>query len=461
MLDVSLANNSVCKKEVDIEHASDRTLPKQMPIYLRIFKHPFLMHYHRLFFLVCLANAYWLYELNTQVSSLVTSISILEQLSRLTLINLSIAILIRQQLVINLLFWLATRAPKSWPLKMRAPLGKVYHFGGIHSGCATAGTLWFMFYFVKKFELSQLYVLEAYQSIEVIDVAILVLLVLMIVFALPQFRAKFHNQFEIAHRFGGWSLLILFWVQNLLLFDAAHPQQTALVNIFNNPANLVLLIVSVSVILPWLRLRKVPVDLVKPSSHVTLANFDYGVTPFAGSSTAVSRSPLLEWHSFANVPSPDKDGFRLTISRAGDWTARLIDDLPTHVWTKGIPTAGVGNIDQLFNRVIWVATGSGIGPCLPHLLLNETDSLLLWVTKNPRKTYGDALVDEILNVQPNAIIWDTDEKGKPDMLSLSYSAYKAFDAESVICISNKKLTWEIVYGFESRGIPAYGAIWDS
>ena len=38
---------------------------------------------------------------------------------------------------------------------------------------------------------------------------------------------------------------------------------------------------------------------------------------------------------------------------------------------------------------------------------------------------------------------------------------KEFDAEAVIVISNKKLTWQVVYGLESRGIPAYGAIWDS
>jgi hypothetical protein len=31
----------------------------------------------------------------------------------------------------------------------------------------------------------------------------------------------------------------------------------------------------------------------------------------------------------------------------------------------------------------------------------------------------------------------------------------------VICIANQKLTNAVVYGMESRGIPAYGAIWDS
>jgi hypothetical protein len=47
------------------------------------------------------------------------------------------------------------------------------------------------------------------------------------------------------------------------------------------------------------------------------------------------------------------------------------------------------------------------------------------------------------------------------MVRLADEAYSAFDAEAVICISNKKLTWQVVHGLERRGIPAYGPIWDS
>jgi hypothetical protein len=231
--------------------------------------------------------------------------------------------------------------------------------------------------------------------------------------------------------------------------------------LLSSPGFWALLLVTFSIALPWLRLKKVAVKIERPSNHVALVRFNYGVTPFAGSSTAVSRSPLLEWHSFANVPAPGKEGFRLTISRAGDWTGEFIDDLPSHVWVKGIPTAGVGNIDKLFKRVVWIATGSGIGPTLPHLLAQEVPARLVWSTRSPRETYGDGLVNEILAVQPDALIWDTHEHGRPDLVQLAYEAYVDFDAEAVICISNKKLTWQVVYGMESRGIPAYGAIWDS
>ena len=52
-----------------------------------------------------------------------------------------------------------------------------------------------------------------------------------------------------------------------------------------------------------------------------------------------------------------------------------------------------------------------------------------------------------------AIIWNTDELGRPDMLRLAYRAYITSSAEAVICISNKTLTWEVVHGLEQRGIP--------
>jgi hypothetical protein len=360
-----------------------------------------------------------------------------DRATALVVANLTLAALIRQQLVINLLFWLATSAPKHWPLRIRWTLGKVYHFGGLHVGAAICATAWFLVLAVTT---------TGPPFVLALTWTIMAVLVTLVVLALPRLRAKHHDLFERAHRFGGWSVLVLFGV----LAAVSNP-------VFLWP----LALVVASVVLPWLRLRRVPVHIVSPSPHVALVSFDHGVTPFAGSSTTVSRNPLLEWHSFANVPAPGRSGFRLTISRAGDWTAKFIADQPSHVWVKGIPTAGVGNIDKLFTRVVWVATGSGIGPCLPHLLAGDTPSVLVWSTRNPRRTYGDALVDEILGVQPDAVVWDTESQGKPDLVALAYDACRRFDAEAVICISNKPTTWQVVEELESRGIPAYGAIWDS
>lgn len=217
---------------------------------------------------------------------------------------------------------------------------------------------------------------------------------------------------------------------------------------------------TLSIALPWIRLRKVAVSHQRPSGHAVISTLRH-TTPFAGSSTAISLQPLLEWHSFANIPTPGQPGFRLIISRAGDWTGRFIEQMPSHVWVKGITTAGVANVETLFKSVVYIATGSGIGPVMPHLLARQVPIQLVWSTRSPAKTYGEELVAEILRAQPGAVIWDTDVRGKPDLVQLAYAAVQDFSAEAVICIANQAVTQRVVEEMEARGIPAYGAIWDS
>ncbi|WP_442930691.1 hypothetical protein [Micromonospora sp. NBC_00421] len=427
------------------ESGSGGVLPPPVSTLRRILAHPRFMHHHRLVAAV----------LATNIALLAYGLTAgwwrgPEALGDAALANVALAVLVRQQYLVNLFFWLATRAPTRWPLRIRATLGKVYHFGGLHVGAALAGTGWY---------LAQLGALTVGDGpggagALVTGYAAAGLLLAVVGTALPPVRSRRHDLFERTHRLGGWAALLLLWVQAGFL--AGGPVALAV-----SPQGGALAVLTASIALPWLRLRRVPVVVERPSSHVALAHFDHGVTPFPGSSTAVSRSPLWEWHSFANVPAPGRPGFRLTVSRAGDWTGRFIDDAPERVWVKGISTAGVANIETLFRRVVYVATGSGIGPVLPHLLAGQVPARLVWVARRHRETFGDQLVDEILAHQPDALLWDTAHDGKPDMLRLAWQAYRRFDAEAVICISNRPLTWQVVRGMEERGVPAYGAIWDS
>jgi hypothetical protein len=426
------------------------------PPLVRALSHPLLMPYNRLVVLVLAANLALAYAARPTWWSGHTIN--LHAISNFALANVTLAILIRQQLVINLLFWLATRAPTTWPLRIRSTLGKVYHFGGLHVGAAIAGALWFVALAGSQTYSAALGHNPVPAPHLAIFLALAVLLVTIVVTALPPLRQRFHNIFERTHRFAGWAVLALFWAQTVV---SAADNPRGVSQLRASPSVWVLAVLTISIALPWLRLRRVPILVERPSSHAALTSFNYGVTPFAGSSMPISLHPLLEWHSFANIPSPGRPGFRLIVSRAGDWTQSLIDNQPSHVWVKGIPVAGVASIVTLFTRVVWVATGSGIGPVLPHLLAQQVPAQLVWPTRSPRATYGDALIDEILAVQPNAIIWDTTAHGKPDMIRLVDEAYSAFHAEAVICISNKKLTRQLVHGLQRRGIPAYGPIWDS
>ncbi|MEO6098379.1 MAG: hypothetical protein ABIW76_22985 [Fibrobacteria bacterium] len=426
----------------------------------RFWSHPRATQYHRLFAALILANAFMLVRGLAVEGWARDSLSVpLEALGNLALANFSIAILIRQQRVINALFWLATRVPLSAPLWLRWQCGKVFHFGGLHTAGATSGTVWFAlllggqaWHAAKGGDAVSLRTL-------CLSGAVLPLLFTMILTALPPMRSKNHNRFERMHRFMGWTVLALFWMHTLSTqADLARGHGFPL---FRTPQFWVLCVLTLSVASTWWRLKIVPVEAVRTSSHAVILRFGKGCKAFPGSAVAISHTPLLEWHSFATIPAPGEDGFRLIVSRAGDWTGALIENPPSRVWIKGIATAGVANIEVLFKRVVYVATGSGIGPCMTHLLHKRLPIFLIWATKNPIKTYGQPLVDEILRAVPDAVIWDTDTHGKPNLSAMALDAVSKFRAEAVIVIANRRLTENVIQASELNGIPAYGAIFDS
>ena len=421
----------------------------------RLTRHPALMEYRRLAALVAAVNLA-VFVLGAQDGRWVGAEGYaLQPIADMALINLTLAILIRQQRVVNALFWLATRVPVSWPLWIRWGAGKVFHFGGLHSGGAVAGTLWFGA-LLWAMVANRLGGAATPSDLTIgLSAAMIALMVLMVGSAIGPVRARFHNAFEKIHRFAGWTVLALFWAQTVSITRDMGGVLT------DTPAFWALCLITLSVASPWLTLKRVKVEIVKPSDHAVIARYDYGDTPFPGSSNAISLTPFGEYHAFANIPAPNAPGYRQAISRAGDWTGRFIDSPPRHVWVKGITTSGVARIETLFKRVVYVGTGSGVGPIVPHLLAGNVPTRLIWSTRSPRETYGDAFVDEILRHTEDPVIWDTDARGKPDLSALALQAVREFDAEAVIVISNQKLTRKVVHDMESRGIPAFGAIWDS
>ena len=431
------------------------TSAPQAKSWRRVTRHPALMEYRRLAFLVAVVNlAVFVLGLQSGRWGGAGAFN-LSPIADMALINLSLGILIRQQRVVNALFWLATRVPVSWPLWIRWGAGKVFHFGGLHSGGTVAGTVWFGF---LLYAMAANRIAGAALPSDLtlgLSAMMVALMSLMIVTALGPIRAKHHDLFEKVHRFVGWTVLGLFWAQTVSI---THDMGGTLTR---TPGFWMLCLITLSIASPWLTMKRVKVEIEKPSDHVAIARFDYGDTPFAGSSNAISHTPFGQYHAFANIPTPGEEGYRLAISRAGDWTGDFIDSPPDHVWVKGITTSGVARIEELFTRVVYVGTGSGIGPILPHLLKGKVPSHLIWSTRSPRATYGDALVDEIEASTENPLIWDTDTHGKPNLSALALKAVRETGAEAVIVISNQKLTRRVVHDMESLGLPAYGAIWDS
>ncbi|KAH8652692.1 nonribosomal peptide synthetase 12 [Tricladium varicosporioides] len=434
---------------------------------LRALRHRFFSLYRRLFSLVFIANMSIVIFMivspsRRQIQYLATAIAS----------NLTASVLFRQDHVVNFLFWLACSVPTSWPLFIRRNCAKVYHMGGLHSGFAVASVIWLLIFTTVAT------VNHKETSIPVLVITYLLdaLLLTIVALAHPIFRAKFHNHFEMAHRFLGWTSLALFWVQTILSAASSSTASGLPLGkvVLQTPGVWLLAVATFSIALPWLKLRKVTVNPDVLSSHAVRLYFNY-TTPTVGTAVRISERPLLEWHAFATIakPAPEK-GFSLLVSNAGDWTKRQINRAPTTLYVRGVPACGVLRIVPLFKSVVLVATGSGIGPCLPVIYARKRPIRIFWSTPSPEATFGSEIITAIKVADPRAVIWDTRKQGRPDIVSEVWkllvegtgvaceeTGYDGGRMEAVATISNQKLTQKVVYGMESRGVPGFGAIWDS
>lgn len=444
--------------------------------------------------------------------------------------NILAAIVVRNEHVINALFTVFGSWPKMFPLTIRRIFAKVYSYGGIHSGSSIAATLWYISFLAlmtKDFASTELSVLRGY--IYLVSYTVIVLLCLIITFALPGVRVCMHNWFEGIHRFMGWTAVLLFWVQTFLLTaDTASTQNLPFAMVLaTTPTFWILVVITFLIAYPWTRLRLRDVEAEVLSDHCVKLNFKHTNVQY-GQAVRLSDAPLRETHAFAVIPnlvvpttpSPDHDystqtslsspvtsqekstalssttspntspfptnrkGFSVLISNAGDWTQKIIRNPPTRIYIRGVPQYGVLCIAGLFSPVLIVATGAGIGPCL-SLFVQKPDHpvRIVWSAPCPVETYGQGVVDLVYRADPDAVVVDTREMGRVDLLGLAWRVWeggrreaggesvlwKGVDGkgkgkgmcEAVVVISNQAVTRKVVYGLESRGVPAYGAIFDS
>ncbi|KXN81763.1 Linear gramicidin synthase subunit C [Leucoagaricus sp. SymC.cos] len=414
--------STVSKEKLAWTGYENDTIPQKVQRkYVRNLRHHIFTLYRRLFGIVFTINmAIFVWWCSAGADA--------QRIGGIVLVNLFCAILMRQDYVINAFFNICCAVPPSWPLGIRRVCARVYHIGGLHSGFAVSGVVWFTFFTGQATKQ-----LLEHEKITIrtltLTYVILIFLIGIALLAYPTFRSKQHNKFEMAHRFLGWSATAMFWAQFTLLTDDYKAEKTLGDALVHNPQFWLLCILTCSIILPWTRLRKVHVRSEVLSRHAVRIYFDY-TTPIPGSFTRISDDPLFEWHGFATVPVPGKKGYSLVVSRAGDWTAKQIDNPPSTLWVRGAPTFGVLRIVPLFRRLVFVATGSGIGPCAPCILEQRVPIRLLWTSPNVRETFGDELVDSILEKSPGAVLYDTRTYGKPDMVKLTYRLVKEFNAEA-------------------------------
>ncbi|KOS20614.1 Linear gramicidin synthase subunit C [Escovopsis weberi] len=435
--------------------------PKKWPKPIRNLRKRILIVYRVLFSLVSICNF-------AVLAVVLTLHPGTEWLATIVACNLVVTVLVRQDITINFLYTLLCSIPKWLPLWIRKRCAKVYHLGGVHSGAGFCATAWLVASAVQA-TVARVHRVHRAPSIETLVISWLLcaLCCNIIVAAWPPFRKNKHNSFESMHRFFGWTATTLFWIKTVLAArDSLMLGESLGHALVRTPGFWLLGVATLSIASSWFWLRKVKVNPEPLSDHAIRLHFEYTI-PVNGSFTRISRRPLFEWHSFATIPQPKptfegtKPGYSLVVSNAGDWTKSCIDKPPSELWVRGVPTCGVMRIATLFKRVVVIATGSGIGPLLGHIVAPSCPTQLIWSAATPEKTFGKNILDAIHRTIPHAVIHDTRSQGRPDLVRMGFNLVKAFKAEAVIIIANEKITKKVVYGLETRGIPAYGAIWDS
>lgn len=183
-----------------------------------------------------------------------------------------------------------------FPLAVRRHCARIFHIGGIHSGCAITAVMWHCAFTVdSSLELATPSQMRCISLAPVI-LSYLVLVVLLIIASTshPTFRAKHHNAWEMIHRFGGWACLILLWIQTVLATTELNPGLAPSVAYMRSPSIWLLAVATAAVIFPWLFLRKVAVRSEVLSRHAVRLWFEY-TTPVVGTAVRLAERPLLDW----------------------------------------------------------------------------------------------------------------------------------------------------------------------
>ncbi|PGH28280.1 hypothetical protein AJ80_00171 [Polytolypa hystricis UAMH7299] len=247
--------------------------------------------------------------------------------------NLVVCGLARQPVVVNAIFLATCAIPRSAPLRLRRIAAKVYHYGGIHSGCGIAAFVWYVGLMVRSSMKHAGDPKRTPAAILVLSYIGLVLLIVTIAVAYPRFRAKRHDYFELIHRFAGWLIVALFLA--LLLLSADHDRKAQNMSlgryIIRLPAFWLLVVAISAIIHPYLLLRRVGVQSQPLSKHAVRLHFTHTTSSF-GRGIQLSKHSLKDWHGFATFPDPDGQSFSCIVSKAGDWTTDTINNPPTYLW---------------------------------------------------------------------------------------------------------------------------------
>ncbi|ELU38863.1 hypothetical protein AG1IA_07102 [Rhizoctonia solani AG-1 IA] len=364
--------------------------------------------------------------------------------------NILAGVVVRNELFGRLLYLLVNALFAKWtPLWWRLCCSSVLqHLGGIHSGCSVSAIGWLIYNLVELFRNRS----AVAPAVLAMGATVLVTVAFTAVAATP-------------------------WIRNTHHKYVSHVRITILsLNLFSVFSNAITAHDSLSVALPWTYTRKVPVHIEIPSQKVAIIRFERGMQQ--GLLGRISRTAIWEYHTFGIIryydqrmqnqsinlfspysASPYSNYHYMICGVQGDFTRQLVVDRPTHLWTREVKFAGVGNTSTLYKRGIRICTGTGIGAALSTCLQSD-QWFLIWIGSDANATLGPTIMGLIeRGVGHRAIVWDTKKFGRPNTMELlaeTFSLWKAEVDKVVFITSNWQGNQEMMQGCKMRGIPAFG-----
>ncbi|KAF8674235.1 nitric oxide dioxygenase [Rhizoctonia solani] len=375
-----------------------------------------------------------------------------------SLINLTIVVLVRNELLLAGLYWSFNYVPFR-----RFYFHRMIHsIGGLHVGCAFATFLWIIFYVV---ELGKNTPFNTPLNIAMFITALILPLgiAVIITFALRPLRERYHNIWEYTHRFVGW-FIVADLVAHLTLKALALPNPR---DLFHTALPYLTIACVISIFYVWFTVRRAKVT-INANHSVAIVKFQGLPTLDDGTFARISRNGL-EWHAFSVATTDfEKREFSLIVGRAGDWTTKLIHDSvaregPERLYIRGVNPPGFMHMHHAYKKVVTICTGAGIAPALPHIAQKTSDIFLVWIAKNHEKTYGKDVWDTVTSNLPSdqMLLHDTGASGRPDIASLIERVAKQHEAEAVFVVSNDPYTILCANICWRLGLRCYGATRDS
>ncbi|CAE6439562.1 unnamed protein product [Rhizoctonia solani] len=352
-------------------------------------------------------------------------------IAQASLVNLTVTVLVRNELLLAGLYWAFSKIPfrRFYAHRM------LHSIGGLHVGCAFGTFIWIIFY---TMEVGRSTSLDSSVDIALLITSIIlpVGITVIILFALRPLRERFHNAWEYTHRYVGWTViadLIIHLGLKAATLDA--PEQ-----LFYTSLPYLTLSCIISIFYIWLTVRRAKIS-IQANRSVAVVTFPGAPTMRSGTFARISRDGF-QWHAFSvAMTNFEKREFSLIVGRAGDWTTGLINDAlntrgPEKIYIRGVCPPGFMYMHRSYKKVVTVCTGAGIAPALPQIEQHTSDIMLIWIAKNHRKTYGEAVWNTITSNLPanQVILHDTGVLGRPDIGSLLEKAAKAHDAEAVFVV---------------------------